>query len=125
MAKSASAFFAGLAERGRDPVLGSTRGTVRIDVVDGAAVETWRVTMDRGRITVAEGAGDAQCTVRASRTAFEAIANGMTGALAATLRGALQVEGDPRLLVRFQRLFPAPTAMPAGASARSVGKRRS
>jgi hypothetical protein len=33
---------------------------------------------------------------------------GETNALAAYLRGAVEVEGDPELLLRFQRIFPGP-----------------
>jgi hypothetical protein len=40
------------------------------------------------------------------------------------LRGQLVTEGSPELLIRFQRLFPAPTEPPRRASARTIGKRR-
>ena len=39
---------------------------------------------------------------------FERIVTGRMNAVAAVLRGDLQVEGDWRLLVRIQRLFPGP-----------------
>lgn len=124
MATATSAFFADLAARGHDAVLGSAKGTVRIDLAQDASIESWWVAIDNGAIRVSRDEGDADCIVRATPAAFEELASGDTGALAATLRGALEIEGDPRLLVRFQRLFPAPTHMPAGAGARSTGKRR-
>jgi hypothetical protein len=125
MGDPTAAFFEELAGRGHDPVLGSTRGSVLVEVTDDRRIESWLVRLDGGAIAVAPGGGDADCTIRATRAAFDELAAGRTGALAATLRGALEVHGDPRLLVRFQRLFPAPTGMPAGAGARSVGRRRS
>jgi putative sterol carrier protein len=36
------------------------------------------------------------------------MAAGKVNAFAAVLRGAIKIEGDPRLLVLFQRLFPGP-----------------
>jgi hypothetical protein len=124
MADATSAFFTDLAARGSDPILGTGRGTVRIDVVDGPRTESWRVALDDAAIAVTEGTGEADCVVRTTADAFTALATGRTNALAAALRGAVQIEGDPRLLVRFQRLFPPPTGMPAAAGARSAGKRR-
>ena len=123
MANATSAFFADLAARGHAPILGGTRGRVRIDLVDGTP-ESWVVGIDDGAITVDQGEGEADCIIRVGHATFEELAAGRTGALAATLRGTVELDGDPRLLVRFQRLFPAPTGMPAAAGARSVGKRR-
>ena len=124
MGTATSAFFADLASRGHDPVLGSIKGTIRVEVVDGRRTDRWHVSFDDGRITVTEDGGDAECVIRTTHAAFDEVVQGHTGALAATLRGALDVEGDPRLLVRFQRLFPAPTRMPSAAGARSAGRRR-
>ena len=124
MTTATAAFFASLAARGHDPVLGATKGTVRIDLAKGSSIDSWWVGIDDGAIRVSQAEGDADCIVRTTPEAFEALAAGRTGALAATLRGELEIEGDPRLLVRFQRLFPAPTGMPKSAGARGTGKRR-
>src|SRR5690349_4587930 len=124
MASATSAFFADLATRGHDPVLGHGRGTVRIDLAEGAAIDSWWVALDDGSIRVSRDEGPSDCIVRTTPEAFEELAAGRTGALAATLRGRLEIEGDPRLLVRFQRLFPPPTGMPKAAGARTAGKRR-
>ena|SRR5689334_22682538 len=124
MANATSAFFANLAERGHDPVLGSTRGTVRIDLAQASSIDSWWVAIDRGDIRVSRDEAAADCIVRTTPASFEALASGHTGALAATLRGELEIEGDPRLLVRFQRLFPPPTSMPKASGARTAGKRR-
>ncbi len=58
-------------------------------------------------MSVRSGGGDASCVVRADRAVFDKVAAGRMNAVAAVLRGDLQVEGDWRLLVRMQRLFPA------------------
>jgi hypothetical protein len=124
MGDATSAFFDRLAARGEDPVLGSGKGTVRIDLVDGSEISSWWVALDDGAIDVSRVEGGSDCIVRTTPESFEKLAAGRTGALAATLRGELEIEGDPRLLVRFQRLFPAPTGMPTASGARTAGKRR-
>ena len=124
MTSATSAFFANLAARGSDPVLGSAKGTVRIDLAERSSIDSWWVAIDDGAIRVSRDEAPAQCVVRTTPEAFEELAAGHTGAFAAALRGELEIEGDPRLLVRFQRLFPAPTGMPRTAGARGTGKRR-
>jgi putative sterol carrier protein len=124
MTTATSTFFANLAARGHDPVLGSAKGTVRIDLAQGSSIDSWWVRIDDGSIEVSQDEGGADCIVRTTPEAFDQLASGHTGALAATLRGELEIEGDPRLLVRFQRLFPAPTGMPKASGARTAGKRR-
>ena len=58
------------------------------------------------------------------KAAFDELTTGRTNAMAAAPPERAGMDGDPRLLVRFQRLFPAPTGMPETAGHRSVGKRR-
>ena len=60
------------------------------------------------------------------RIEFDEVADGNVNALTAALRGMLGIEGDPAVLVRFQRLFPAgEPKREAGSSARTVGRQRS
>ena len=68
------------------------------------------MTVEKGNIAVTAGSGDAGCVVRADKAVFDKIATGRLNAVAAVLRGDLEVEGDWRLLVRMQRLFPGPRA---------------
>jgi ubiquinone biosynthesis protein UbiJ len=65
--------------------------------------------MDRGNLTVSRRAGKADCIVRARKKVLDRVAAGTQNPLTAMLRGELVVEGDPTLLVRFQRLLPSPT----------------
>jgi putative sterol carrier protein len=101
------------------------RATVRFDVVEGKRTDHWLVGMQDGAIEVAHSGGEADCVLRANKAAFDDIAAGRTNAMAAMLRGALEIDGDPRLLVRVQRLFPAPVGVPRTVGDRSVGRRRS
>jgi putative sterol carrier protein len=124
MADATAEFFDGLAKRGSEPLLGRITGRVRVDVVDGGRTRQWVVSLRNGDVAVAEGDGAADCVIRADRAAFEEVATGHINAMAAGLRGLLMLEGDPRLVARFQRLFPPPVGMPKQSGARTVGKRR-
>ena len=85
-------------------------GSVRFEIVDGRRTRRWLVTFDRGHVSVEPARADAEadCLVRADRAVFEGLAAGKLNAVTALLRGDLVAEGDPRLLVRLQRLFPGP-----------------
>jgi putative sterol carrier protein len=106
-------------------MLGRTSATIRVDLHDGRRTERWHVAIKRGEVTVTQRNAPADCVIKAERARFDDLATGRLNAMAAVLRGALDIEGDPIMLVRFQRLFPAPTAPPIGAADRIVGKRRS
>jgi putative sterol carrier protein len=125
MANATAAFFEGLSARGREPLLGSVRATIRFDIVDGRRADHWLLGLDDGAIDVSHADGEADCIITADKAAFDRVASGRTNAMSAYLRGALTVEGEPRLLVRVQRLFPPPVGMPEGSRGRDVGKRRS
>ena len=101
-------FFAELAARGHEPLLRKARGSTRFDVRDGRRTRRWLVTVDDGDIGVSTGNGEAACVVRADKAVFDRIVAGRMNAVAAVLRGDLEVEGDWRLIVRMQRLFPGP-----------------
>jgi len=108
MTDATADFFEGLRRRGPEPLLGNAEGSVRIDLSKGRRSERWLVSIERGNITVARKSARADCTIRARKDVFDRIAAGKLNAMAAMLRGAIAVEGDPRLLVRLQRLFPSP-----------------
>jgi putative sterol carrier protein len=125
VADATAAFFERIAGTRFEPILGRTVATVRIEVEDGDRTDRWLVAIREGEVVVSTGDGDADCVMRATKAVFDEVASGRTNAMAAALRGALRLDGDARLLVRFQRLFPAPVGMPKAASARAKGKRRS
>ena len=125
MPDATAAFFEDLSKRGSEPLLGKTKATIRFDIADSGRTDHWLVGIDNGALDVSRSSGEADCIISADKAAFDKVASGRTNAMASFLRGALAVDGDPRLLVRVQRLFPAPTGMPETAGDRSVGKRRS
>lgn len=108
MADGTAEFFAELEQRGHEPVLAKSTGTLRFDLVDGKRTERWLVTVKNGDVGVSHRNVQADCVVRVDRVLFEAIARGEMNAMAAILRGAVDVEGSVALLVLFQRLFPGP-----------------
>lgn len=101
-------FFADLAARGDEPLLRKASGSMRFDVVSGRRTRRWLLSVDKGSLEVTEGGADAACVVRAEQAVFDKIASGRVNAIAAVLRGDLEVAGDWRMLVRLQRLFPSP-----------------
>jgi putative sterol carrier protein len=103
-----AAFFEELASRSDEPLLRKATGVTQFEIVDGRKVRRWVVGVDKGRISVGAGAGPTTCVVRAEKTVFDKIASGRLNAVAAVLRGDLAVDGDWRVLVRLQRLFPSP-----------------
>ena len=126
MVDTTAAFIDGLATRGFEPLMDGVTARIRLEVMDGRTTGEWLVDIKEGELSVEKGGGEADCVIRATHETFDDLAAGRTNAMAAYLRGRVAVEGDPRLLVRFQRLFPAPVGMPKAATgSRTTGKRRS
>ncbi len=97
-------------EREHEPLLRKASGSTRFDIVDGKKTRRWLVAVDRGNIAVASRGAEADCVVRADKALFDKVVSGRLNAVAAVLRGDLEIEGDWRLLVWMQRLFPGPHA---------------
>ena len=102
-------FFAALAQRGHEPLLQKAKGTVRVELRNGRKVDRWLVSMDRGDIAVSRGNADADSVFRVDSAVFDGMVRGEVNAIAALLRGALRVEGDPGLLLLFHRLLAPPS----------------
>jgi putative sterol carrier protein len=71
--------------------------------IDGAG--TWRVDVKDGDVSVTEGGGDADATIRASEETFDAIASGEQNPTTAYMTGKLKVEGDMGAALKLQKLF--------------------
>jgi hypothetical protein len=123
MTDAASEFFERL--RG-EPVTLPTRatGVMRVEIADGKRTESWLVKVDKGKVEVSRGKGKADSVLRGDRALFDGMAAGEVNAFAATLRGAVAIEGDPRLLVLFQRLLPGPPARGSGKRAKGGSRSR-
>jgi putative sterol carrier protein len=101
-------FFSQLSVPEDQPLLAKAQGTIRFDLAENGRTEHWLVGLDHGRVSVSRGDDPADCIVRADKEIFLELASGKENAMAAVLRGAVTPEGDPELLVLFQRILPAP-----------------
>jgi putative sterol carrier protein len=103
-----SRFFAELQARHHEPLLVRTTGTIRFDLSDGDAVETWFVAVTKGDIEVSQDDRQADVSFELNRDLFAGMADGTVNAMAAALRGEVRVVGDLSLAMSFQRVFPGP-----------------
>jgi putative sterol carrier protein len=71
--------------------------------IEGAG--TWKVDVADGKVSVTEGAGDADVTIRASSETFSALAAGEQNPTTAYMTGKLKVEGDMGAALKLQKLF--------------------
>jgi putative sterol carrier protein len=108
MGAATTEFFEGLGERGHEPLLETTTGTIRVDLTKNGKVERWLLAIDKGAVDVSHRRGATDCTVSAPADLFDRIASGEENAFAAALRGEVLIAGDSKLLVRLQRLLPSP-----------------
>jgi putative sterol carrier protein len=107
MTDATTEFFNELGARGHEPVLDKAAGTLRFDLTDGKRTVRWLVAIKKGDVTISRRNAKADCIVRTETRVFDGLASGTENAMASVLRGALDIQGDPSLLVSFQRLFPA------------------
>jgi hypothetical protein len=103
-----AAFFEALGRREHDPALQRARGSVAVEVGSGRARRRWLLAFDKGNVTVSRKTGAADVTMRADAETFRQLATGRKNPTAEVLRGTVTVDGNPRLLVLFQRIFPGP-----------------
>ena len=90
------------------PMLAGISGSLRFDIVEGDVTTHTYITIDDGSITASADDGPADVIARMPRPLFDEIRAGRVNAVAATLRGEITIDGNPRLLNIFQRLFPGP-----------------
>ena len=116
-------FFEELGRRGHEPLLEHATGTIRFELAQGKRTDRWLVSIKKGDITVSHGNGEADTVVNADEALFHRLVSGEQNAMAALLRGTVDVEGRVQLLAQFQRLLPGPPKRrrrrPASGSARS------
>jgi hypothetical protein len=117
-------FFDELAQRGHEPLLRKARGTVKFEIVDGKRVDRRFVAIDKGDITVSRRSVASDGAFRVDKAVFESIASGRSNPIAAVLRNELALQGDWRLLVLVQRLFPGPPKGRPSRRAAGYAKRR-
>jgi putative sterol carrier protein len=102
VAQSAKEFFETLESR-VDPSKTAGMNNSYVFEIDGAG--TWKVDVTDGKVTVAEGGGDADVTIKASEETFRAIASGEQNPTTAYMTGKLKVNGDMGAALKLQKLF--------------------
>jgi putative sterol carrier protein len=116
-------FFEGLA--GPRPGIPRTiSGTLRFDLQDDKGREQWLVTFDKGVVSATESDAPAECVVRTDKETFAAILEGRANAMAALLRGVMDVEGRTLLMVIFRSLIAAPVTTPSDLEAAGYARRQ-
>jgi putative sterol carrier protein len=106
MTDPTTTFFERLQGRSHEPGLAKLKASVRFDLKDGKRTHRWYVAIDRGDIAVSNKNAAADCVVRADSSVFEGVARCEVNPVAAVLRGAIQIEGDPDVFMMFRRLTP-------------------
>ncbi len=98
-------FFQDLAQRGYEPLLQHTAGSIRFDLLDGHQTDHWWVGIDRGRLSVHHEDREATSITREDRSTFSDVILGRRNAMTTFLQGDAGYIGDSETLVMFQRLF--------------------
>ncbi len=102
MAATAREFFESLESR---VDAGKTAGMNNSYLFEIEGSGTWKVDVVDGNVSVTEGGGDADVTIRASEETFQAIASGEQNPTTAYMSGKLKVEGDMGAALKLQKLF--------------------
>jgi len=110
LADATDTFFAELGGRAHEPLLEKAKGTIRFELGRGKKTDPWFVAIDKGDVRVSRKNATADGTLRTTGELFDGLARGEVNAMAAVLRGAVELEGDPVLFVLLQGLFPGPPA---------------
>ena len=109
MTDPAPRFMGLLGHRTHIPSLEATSGTIRFDLQHGQDVAHWYVRIKKGDVEVYQSDDEADCIVSGQASVLAAVASGRMNAMAAVLRGAIQVQGKAILIGQLQRLFPGPS----------------
>ena len=122
MSEPIEEFFERLSAGGPGTLPPRTNGSLRIDLGSGATTERWFLTVEDGAASVSHRNAKADAVIRTSKDLFEGMVTGRVNAMAGALRGAVSLEGDPTLLVLFQRALPGPPSR-GGVGATMSGRR--
>jgi putative sterol carrier protein len=101
-------FLEELGRRGHLEVFEQVKGRLRLDLADGRETDSWLVAVDQGNVRVSRGRQDADCVVYAERIFFDRFVTGEANALAALLRGVIEIEGNLQLALMLGRALPGP-----------------
>jgi len=124
MAEPTRDFFTRLAEQ-HQPLPTALTGVMRFDLTDGERIEHWYLAIRKGDVTVSHKGPEPDCTVSTELATFEAIVTGTMNAMAAVLRGAVEIQGRFALLTAVQRFFAAPADLAPDEPAAGYARRLS
>ena len=96
------AFFETLESRVDTAKTAGMTGSYLFEIAEAG---TWKVDVHDGKVSLTEGAGDADVTIRTSQETFSAIASGNQNPTTAYMTGKLKVEGDMGAALKLQKLF--------------------
>jgi putative sterol carrier protein len=99
---AAKDFFDGLEARADPSKLEGMSNSYLFDIEDEGQ---WVVTVADGKLSVAEGSGDADATITASGETFEKIVSGEQNPTTAYMTGKLKIKGDLGAAMKLQKLF--------------------
>lgn len=122
MSEPIEEFFQRLTHGGPVLLLRRADGTLRIDLTSGATTERWFITIGKGAVSVSHRNAKADAVIRTSKDLFEGMVTGSVNAMTAALRGVVSLEGDPSLLVLFQRALPGPPSAATRQGAAVTGR---
>lgn len=108
MSEPIEEFFERLSAGGPGTLPPRASGSLRVDLGSGTSTERWYVTIGKDAVSVSHRNAKADAVIRTSKDVFEGIVTGRMNAMTGALRGVVSLEGDPTLLVLFQRALPGP-----------------
>jgi len=102
MAETVQEFFQNLPTRADST---KTAGMTNSYVFDIEGLGQWKVDVDDGAVTVAEGGGDADATISATEETFQKIIAGEQNPTSAYMTGKLKIKGDMGAAMKLQKIF--------------------
>lgn len=88
-----------------DERLKMVQGSYLFDV---EGLGTWKIDVNEGKLSVSEGAAEADCIIRCDAGYFVRLASGEQNLLTALMQGQVEVEGDMALAQKLAGILPAP-----------------
>jgi len=102
MAESVREFFGGLESSVDESKTAGMNNSYLFDI-EGAG--QWVVQVEDGKVSVSEGAGEADTTIQATEENFLAISRGELNPTTAYMTGKLKIKGDMGAALKLQKLF--------------------
>lgn len=101
-------FFERLQEQVHDPRLAKMQGSIRFHLQDGAETKQWLLSVDHGHMYISKRKRlPADTDVFADSELFKQALRGETHLTPAILRGEVRIQGNWRLPLMLERLFPS------------------